>query len=159
MFLGKNFFVPEKKVVSLKKNFFFFFLKRTHIWHFNSCFLVFSYHHWECIFAHPSLRIFKWCELMNPAVIFFFFFKGHLIWKCPFGVFNSTKKPTKIFCRSVEVLRGQQIKLTYSSVPNRRACTFISGKVCLLTSIEDKRQTLPEISMHIQNNAAIGILL
>ena len=36
----------------------------------------------------------------------------------------------------------------YSSVLNRRACTFISGKVCLLTSIEDKRQTLPEINMH-----------
>ena len=51
------------------------------------------------------------------------------------------------------------VKIAYSSVPNRRACTFISGKVCLLTSIEDKRQTLPEISMHIQNNAAIGILL
>ena len=34
------------------------------------CFLVFSYHviiiekqNWECIFAHPSLRIFEWCEL------------------------------------------------------------------------------------------------
>ena len=26
--------------------------------------------------------------------------------------------------------------------------SFISSKVCLLTSIEDKRQTLPEINMH-----------
>ena len=32
----------------------------------------------------------------------------------------------------------------YSSVPNRSACTFISGKVCLLTLIEDKGQTLPD---------------
>ena len=36
----------------------------------------------------------------------------------------------------------------YSYVPNKRACTFISGKVCLLTLIEPKRQTLPEINMH-----------
>ena len=36
----------------------------------------------------------------------------------------------------------------YSSVPNRHACTFISGKVCLLTLIEDKIQTLPEINVH-----------
>ena len=42
--LEKNFLFLKKKVGSLKKNFFFFFLKRTHIWHFNSCFLVFSYH-------------------------------------------------------------------------------------------------------------------
>ena len=38
------------------------------------------------------------------------------------------------------------LKTNYSSVPNRRAYTFISGKVCLLTSIENKRQTLPEIN-------------
>ena len=36
----------------------------------------------------------------------------------------------------------------YSSVPNRRACMFISGKVCLLSSIDVKRQTLPEINVH-----------
>ena len=36
----------------------------------------------------------------------------------------------------------------YSNVPNKRACTFISGKVCLLTLIEPKRQTLPEINVH-----------
>ena len=34
----------------------------------------------------------------------------------------------------------------YSNVPNKRARTFISGKVCLLTLIEPKRQTLPEIN-------------
>ena len=37
---------------------------------------------------------------------------------------------------------------TYSNVPNKRACTFISGKVCLLGSIKVKRQTLPEINMY-----------
>ena len=31
---------------------------------------------------------------------------------------------------------------------NRRVCTLIAGKVCLLTLREAKRQTLPEISMH-----------
>jgi len=34
----------------------------------------------------------------------------------------------------------------YSRVPNRSPCAFISGKVCLLTLIEPKRQTLPEIN-------------
>ena len=37
---------------------------------------------------------------------------------------------------------------TYSNVPNKRACTFISGKVCLLTLIEPRTQTLPEITVH-----------
>ena len=32
---------------------------------------------------------------------------------------------------------------TYSNVPNKRACMFISGKVCLLTLIESNRQSLP----------------
>ena len=36
----------------------------------------------------------------------------------------------------------------YSNVPNKPACTFISGKVCLQTLIELKRQFLPEINMH-----------
>ena len=36
----------------------------------------------------------------------------------------------------------------YSSVPKRHACTFISGKVCLLSSIDVKRQTLLEINVH-----------
>ena len=36
----------------------------------------------------------------------------------------------------------------YSRVPNRSPCAFISGKVCLLTLIEPKRQTLPEISVY-----------
>ena len=35
----------------------------------------------------------------------------------------------------------------YSSVPKRHACTFISGKVCLLSSIDVKRQSLQEINM------------
>ena len=33
-------------------------------------------------------------------------------------------------------------------MPNKRACTFISGKVCPLTLKEPKRQTLPEINVH-----------
>ena len=33
-------------------------------------------------------------------------------------------------------------------MPNKRACTFISGKVCPLTSIEPKSQTLQEINVH-----------
>ena len=33
-------------------------------------------------------------------------------------------------------------------MPNKRACTLISGKVCLLTLIEPKKQTLPEINVH-----------
>ena len=37
---------------------------------------------------------------------------------------------------------------TYSNVPNKRACTFISGKVCPLTLIEPKRQTLSDINVH-----------
>ena len=41
----------------------------------------------------------------------------------------------------------QQI-FSYSNVQNKRACTFISGKVCPLTLIEPKRQTLLEINMH-----------
>ena len=77
-------------------------------------------------FCPSFFENFQMVWIDESCCIFFFFFKGYLIWKCPFGVFNSTKKPTKIFCRSVEVLRGQQIKLTYSSVPNRRACTFIN---------------------------------
>ena len=36
----------------------------------------------------------------------------------------------------------------YTSVPNRRACMFISGKVGLLSCIDVKRQTLPEINVH-----------
>ena len=36
----------------------------------------------------------------------------------------------------------------YSNVPNKRACTFISGKVCLLGSIKVRRQTLPDINVH-----------
>ena len=35
----------------------------------------------------------------------------------------------------------------YSSVLNRQPCMFISGKVCILTLIEAKRQTLPEINI------------
>ena len=35
----------------------------------------------------------------------------------------------------------------YSSVPNRRPCTFISGKGCLLASMKVKRQTLPDINV------------
>ena len=38
--------------------------------------------------------------------------------------------------------------LEYSNVPNKHACTFISGKVCPLTLIEPKRQTLPGINVH-----------
>jgi hypothetical protein len=36
----------------------------------------------------------------------------------------------------------------YSNVPNKRACTFISGKNCPLPLIKHKRQTLPEINVH-----------
>ena len=36
----------------------------------------------------------------------------------------------------------------YSNVPNKRAYTFISGKLCLLGSIKVKRPTLPEINVH-----------
>ena len=36
----------------------------------------------------------------------------------------------------------------YSSVLNRRACTFISCKFCLLSSINAKRQTLQEVNVH-----------
>ena len=39
--------------------------------------------------------------------------------------------------------------LAYSILPNRYVCTFISGKVCLLTLIEAKRQTLPEINVYM----------
>ena len=35
-----------------------------------------------------------------------------------------------------------------SNVPNKHACTFISGNVCLLGSIEIRGQTLPEINVH-----------
>ena len=35
----------------------------------------------------------------------------------------------------------------YSILPNRRVYTFISSKVCLLTLIETKRQTSPEINI------------
>ena len=38
----------------------------------------------------------------------------------------------------------------YSSVLNRQPCTFISGKVCILTLIEAKRQTLAEISVGLR---------
>ena len=31
---------------------------------------------------------------------------------------------------------------------NERACTFISGKVCILGSIKVRIQTLPEINVH-----------
>ena len=36
---------------------------------------------------------------------------------------------------------------TYSYLPNRHACMLIVGKVCLLTLIEAKIQTLPAISV------------
>ena len=35
--------------------------------------------------------------------------------------------------------KGPQYRLDYSNVPNKRACMFISGKVCLLTLIEPKK--------------------
>ena len=38
--------------------------------------------------------------------------------------------------------------VTYFSVPNRHARTIISSKVCRLSSIYVKRQTLPEINVH-----------
>ena len=41
-----------------------------------------------------------------------------------------------------------RVKTTYSNVPNKRACMFISGKVCPLPLIKHKRQTLPEINVH-----------
>ena len=47
----------------------------------------------------------------------------------------ANKSPTKICWK-------------YSNVPNRRSCMFISGKVCLLSSNNVKRQTLPEINVH-----------
>jgi hypothetical protein len=37
---------------------------------------------------------------------------------------------------------------TYSNVPNKRTYTFISSKVCLLSSIKVKRLTLSEINMY-----------
>ena len=40
------------------------------------------------------------------------------------------------------------IWVIYSNVPNKRECTVISSKVCVLTFIEPKRQTLLEINMH-----------
>ena len=42
------------------------------------------------------------------------------------------------------------LKFEYSNVPNKRAYTFISGKVCLLGSIKVRRQTLPEINVHVR---------
>ena len=36
----------------------------------------------------------------------------------------------------------------YSNMQNERACTFISGKVCILGSIKVRIQTLPEINVH-----------
>ena len=36
----------------------------------------------------------------------------------------------------------------YSILPNKRVYTFISGQVCLVTLIEPKRQTWPEINMY-----------
>ena len=38
--------------------------------------------------------------------------------------------------------------LKYSNVPNKRVCTFISGKVCLLGSIKVKRHTMLEINVY-----------
>ena len=35
-----------------------------------------------------------------------------------------------------------------SNMQNERACTFISGKVCILGSIKVRIQTLPEINVH-----------
>ena len=47
----------------------------------------------------------------------------------------------------IQTVKGQN-NYWYSNVPNKRACTFISGKVCLITLVEptllmftDKRQT------------------
>ena len=44
-------------------------VKKTHIWHFHSCFLVFSYHisiiqkeNFECILPRHLFCIFEWCE-------------------------------------------------------------------------------------------------
>ena len=90
-----KFFYSWKKSCWSKKNF-FFFLKRTHIWHFDSCFLVFSYHviiiwkqNWQCIFAHPSLSIFEWCAIslqFLSSVVFpllaFVFFPIWCVEKC-----------------------------------------------------------------------------
>ena len=35
-------------------------------------------------------------EIMGKNLHYIKFSKGHLFSKCPFGVFNSTKKPTKV---------------------------------------------------------------
>ena len=43
---------------------------------------------------------------------------------------------------------GFLLVCSYSYLFNRRAYTLIAGKVCLLTLIEAKRQTLPSIRVH-----------
>ena len=40
----------------------------------------------------------------------------------------------------------------HSNVPNKRACTFISGNVCPLTLIVPKRQTFPEINVTLEQS-------
>ena len=48
---------------------------------------------------------------------------------------------------------------TYSNVPNKRACMFISGKVCLLGFIEVMRQTWLEINVHARLFGTLEYLL
>ena len=43
---------------------------------------------------------------------------------------------------------AKQINGNYSILPNKRVYTFISGQVCLLTLLEPKRQTWPEINVY-----------
>jgi hypothetical protein len=47
----------------------------------------------------------------------------------------------------------------YSNVPNKRACTFISGKVFLLGSIKVRGQNLPEINVHARLFGTLAYLL
>ena len=48
----------------------------------------------------------------------------------------------------IQLCRVLNSRFKNSNVPNERACTSISSKVCPLTSIEPVRQILTVINMH-----------
>ena len=75
------------------------------------------------------------------------------------GTWTCTREPRPVlvyvltctrFCihGPISVTHTVYLLSMYSNMPNKRACMFISGKVCLLGSIEVRGQTLPEINVH-----------
>ena len=55
--------------------------------------------------------------------------------------------------------KNSDLDMAYSNVPNKSACTFISGKAYLVGSIEVRAQNLLEINVHARLFGTLEYLL